>query len=84
LYRSLLYLFSFQPSQAILDLDYEIGAAAVQQPSLEEVRQQRLQEKETRRAEKELKKAARAKRIAEIEESVRRRASKSVPKNKQG
>jgi hypothetical protein len=67
-----------------LDLDYEIGAAAVQQPSLEEVRQQRAQEKETRRAEKELKKAARAKRIAEIEESVRRRASKSVPKNKQG
>ena len=72
--------------EAILDLDYEVSAEVPGLPQLsaEELKLQRQHEKEAKRRDKEVKKAARAKRIQEMEENEKRKATKSLPKKKQG
>ena len=72
--------------EAILDLDEEVSAEVPGLPQLsaEELKLQRQHEKEAKRRDKEVKKAARAKRIQEMEENEKRKATKSLPKKKQG
>jgi hypothetical protein len=72
--------------EATLDIDYELGTETKVEELLspEEFKKKREEEKELRRQEKEAKKAARAKRIQEMEESERKKATKSFPKKKQG
>ncbi len=69
--------------EATLTLNFEVVADAIPGPPRLS-KEERQAEKELRRREKELKKAARAKRIQEIEEAERRKATKSFPKTKQG